>query len=172
MTIRRFARFRAGRRRQGTTEQSQRLGGRSASPDFELGSDADVSQRNEPYKKILLKLSGEALAGKEGYGIDTDVLNLLAAEIKEIHDAGVEISLVIGGGNIFRGHQGRHQGDGSRFCRLHGNARHDAQLPGAPGRARAHRRPHPRAVRHRDAGARRALHPPPRRSGTSRRTAS
>lgn len=68
------------------------------------------SRRTEPYKKILLKLSGEALAGKDGYGIDTDVLNVMAAEIKEIHEKGIQISIVIGGGNIFRGLKGATKG--------------------------------------------------------------
>lgn len=53
----------------------------------------------------MLKLSGEALAGSAGYGIDTEVLKVLAAEIKEIHGTGVQIGIVIGGGNIFRGIQ-------------------------------------------------------------------
>jgi uridylate kinase len=64
----------------------------------------------KPYKKILLKLSGEALAGEAGYGIDTDVLKLLAVEIKEIHERGVEIAIVMGGGNIFRGIKGATEG--------------------------------------------------------------
>ncbi len=55
------------------------------------------------YKRILLKLSGEALAGKEGHGIDTDVLTDIAKDIKEVRNLGVEIGVVIGGGNIFRG---------------------------------------------------------------------
>ena len=55
------------------------------------------------YKRILLKLSGEALAGEQGYGIDPIVINGIAAEIKEVVDMGVEVALVIGGGNIFRG---------------------------------------------------------------------
>ncbi|HMB16322.1 MAG TPA: UMP kinase [Pelovirga sp.] len=55
------------------------------------------------YKRILLKLSGEALAGEQGYGIDPAVINGIAAEIKEVSDLGVEVALVIGGGNIFRG---------------------------------------------------------------------
>lgn len=67
-------------------------------------------RKNEPYKRILLKLSGEALAGKAGYGIDTDVLRAIADEIKEIRDAGVEIALVLGGGNIFRGVKGATMG--------------------------------------------------------------
>ncbi len=55
------------------------------------------------YRRILLKLSGEALAGDLGYGIDPDVIAGLAAEIKEVADLHVEVALVIGGGNIFRG---------------------------------------------------------------------
>ncbi len=55
------------------------------------------------YKRILLKLSGEALQGSEGFGIDPSVLDRMAGEIKELVDMGVEIGLVIGGGNIFRG---------------------------------------------------------------------
>lgn len=55
------------------------------------------------YRRILLKLSGEALAGELGYGIDPDVINGIASEIKEVSDLGVEIAVVIGGGNIFRG---------------------------------------------------------------------
>ena len=55
------------------------------------------------YKRILLKLSGEALMGDQNYGIDTKVAEALAAEIKTVHDLGVEIAIVVGGGNIFRG---------------------------------------------------------------------
>lgn len=55
------------------------------------------------YRRILLKLSGEALAGGQGYGIDPDVIAGIAAEIKEVVELGVQVALVIGGGNIFRG---------------------------------------------------------------------
>lgn len=55
------------------------------------------------FHRILLKMSGEALAGKVGYGIDIDVAKKIASEIKNIHAMGVEIAIVIGGGNIFRG---------------------------------------------------------------------
>ena len=55
------------------------------------------------YKRILLKLSGEALMGKSQYGIEPATLHRLAEEIKRVHDMGVEVALVIGGGNIFRG---------------------------------------------------------------------
>jgi len=55
------------------------------------------------YKRILLKLSGEALQGKQGHGIDADVCASFAAQIKEVHDMGVQVALVVGAGNIFRG---------------------------------------------------------------------
>jgi uridylate kinase len=55
------------------------------------------------YRRILLKLSGEALMGDEDYGIDPKVIHRLAAEVMEAQQAGIEIALVIGGGNIFRG---------------------------------------------------------------------
>jgi uridylate kinase len=55
------------------------------------------------YKRILLKLSGESLMGSKGFGIDADMLNHYANQIKKISDLGVEIAVVIGGGNIFRG---------------------------------------------------------------------
>lgn len=57
------------------------------------------------YKRILLKLSGEALMGEKSFGIDHDRLNQYAQEIKEIVEMGVEVAIVIGGGNIFRGIQ-------------------------------------------------------------------
>ena len=55
------------------------------------------------YKRILLKLSGESLLGKKGNGIDPEMLKLYAGEIKKVYDLGVQIAVVIGGGNIFRG---------------------------------------------------------------------
>ena len=62
------------------------------------------------YKKILLKLSGEALMGDQEFGISSDVITSYAKQIKEISDLGVEVSIVIGGGNIFRGISGAAQG--------------------------------------------------------------
>ena len=59
---------------------------------------------NKPYySSILLKLSGEALQGELGYGIDNDILNRIAKEISEVSKLGVQVSIVIGGGNIYRG---------------------------------------------------------------------
>jgi len=55
------------------------------------------------FKRILLKLSGEALMGEQNYGIDTKVASAIAAEVKTVHDLGVELAIVVGGGNIFRG---------------------------------------------------------------------
>ncbi len=62
-----------------------------------------MNNKKPVFKRILLKLSGEALAGKEGYGLDPNIINSIAAQIKEIKDLGVEIAIVIGGGNIYRG---------------------------------------------------------------------
>jgi uridylate kinase len=62
------------------------------------------------YRRILLKLSGEILAGGKGYGIDPEVINGLVDEIFQVHEMGVEIGIVIGGGNIFRGIQAGAQG--------------------------------------------------------------
>jgi len=64
---------------------------------------ASAKYATPKYKRIVLKLSGEALQGKLGFGIDADVLNRLAAQIKEIRELGVQITVVMGGGNIFRG---------------------------------------------------------------------
>ena len=55
------------------------------------------------YKRVLLKLSGEALQGDTGYGISPDIITALAQELKEVHATGIQMALVIGGGNIFRG---------------------------------------------------------------------
>ncbi len=58
------------------------------------------------YKRILLKLSGEALAGRQGFGLDQDVIAGVVDQIVEVHSLGVEVGLVIGGGNFWRGRQG------------------------------------------------------------------
>ena len=62
------------------------------------------------YKRVLLKLSGEALAGKSGFGIDVDEAESIASRVKEVSDLGVEVSIVIGGGNLWRGKQGLERG--------------------------------------------------------------
>ncbi|MFA5516971.1 MAG: UMP kinase [Desulfuromonadales bacterium] len=62
-----------------------------------------VEAAKPKYRRVLLKLSGEALAGGQGYGIDPEVISGIAAEIREVIALGVQVAVVIGGGNIFRG---------------------------------------------------------------------
>ena len=62
------------------------------------------------FKRVLLKISGEALMGDQGYGLHPPTVERIAAEVKTVHDLGAEICMVIGGGNIFRGLQGSAQG--------------------------------------------------------------
>ena len=62
-----------------------------------------LSARQPRYKRILLKLSGEALMGSEEFGIDPKVLDRMALEIGQLVGIGVQVGLVIGGGNLFRG---------------------------------------------------------------------
>src|SRR5476651_1073201 len=62
------------------------------------------------YRRILLKVSGEALMGAGNFGIDIDVIDRIARDVKEAHDAGTEICMVVGGGNIFRGLAGSAKG--------------------------------------------------------------
>jgi uridylate kinase len=62
------------------------------------------------YNRILLKLSGEALLGDQGHGIDSNILSQYAEEIKKVQEEGIEVSVVIGGGNIFRGVKGATEG--------------------------------------------------------------
>ena len=62
------------------------------------------------YKRVLLKLSGESLMGNKGFGIDGNVLEFFAKEVKKVHDIGLELGIVIGGGNIYRGLSASQQG--------------------------------------------------------------
>ena len=62
------------------------------------------------FKRVLLKISGEALMGEQGYGLNPPTVERIAREVKSVHDMGVEICMVIGGGNIFRGLAGSAQG--------------------------------------------------------------
>ena len=59
------------------------------------------------YKRVLLKVSGEALMGKQEYGLDTETVAAIASDIGDVVEMGAEVCLVIGGGNIFRGISGR-----------------------------------------------------------------
>jgi len=65
--------------------------------------DPGAVPRIGPFRRVLLKLSGEGLMGTQSYGVDLEMVQRLALEIKDVHDTGVELCLVIGGGNIFRG---------------------------------------------------------------------
>lgn len=69
-----------------------------------------TSSRNLLYKRVLLKLSGEALMGNQPYGLDLPTVERICAEIKQAHEMGIEQAIVIGGGNIFRGLNGEAQG--------------------------------------------------------------
>lgn len=66
-------------------------------------STSAVESKKPMFRRILLKLSGEALMGEQNYGIDTNVARTVAEEIKAVRELGVEIAIVVGGGNIFRG---------------------------------------------------------------------
>ncbi len=74
------------------------------------------------FKRVLLKLSGESLMGNQGFGISADVLDFFANEVKKVHDVGVELGIVIGGGNIYRGlsasNQGIHRATGDQMGML------------------------------------------------------
>ena len=62
-----------------------------------------MGDRSPKFNRVLLKLSGEALGGARDYGIDLEVVQTIAAQVKRVHEMGVQIALVVGGGNIFRG---------------------------------------------------------------------
>jgi uridylate kinase len=66
--------------------------------------------QNPQYKRVLLKISGEALMGQRDYGLDTDTVNAIAADVRDVIAMGIEVCLVIGGGNIFRGVAGASAG--------------------------------------------------------------
>jgi len=69
-----------------------------------------MARQTPAYERILLKLSGESLLGKQAYGIDFERARSIAREIKEVHDLGVQVAIMIGGGNIFRGIRGTEAG--------------------------------------------------------------
>lgn len=64
-------------------------------------------QQQPMYKRIILKISGEALAGEQGYGIDPTTMNSIADQIREVREIGVDVAVVVGGGNIWRGRQSK-----------------------------------------------------------------
>ncbi|MFB0993543.1 MAG: UMP kinase, partial [Paracoccaceae bacterium] len=69
-----------------------------------------VNSAGSTYERVMLKISGEALMGDMSFGLNPPTVQRIAAEVKSVHDFGVEICMVIGGGNIFRGLQGSAQG--------------------------------------------------------------
>ncbi|EBA02941.1 Uridylate kinase [Rhodobacterales bacterium HTCC2150] len=71
---------------------------------------ASSANSDTSYKRVMLKISGEALMGDQGFGLNPPTVERIAAEVQRVHDLGIEICMVIGGGNIFRGLQGSAQG--------------------------------------------------------------
>jgi len=79
--------------------------------DHESAGDTPLNESEQrPYKRVLLKLSGEVLMGDTAFGIDTNTINRLAKELIEVQQSGIELAIVIGGGNIFRGMSGTASG--------------------------------------------------------------
>ncbi len=70
----------------------------------------EVHMSTPKYKRVVLKLSGEALAGTDGFGINPEIINSIAEQIKEVAELGVEVAVVVGGGNIWRGKVGSEMG--------------------------------------------------------------
>jgi len=68
------------------------------------------AEKKSRYRRVLLKLSGEALMGEQSYGIDAETVEYMASEVKSVYKMGVEVAIVIGGGNIFRGVEGSVRG--------------------------------------------------------------
>lgn len=69
-----------------------------------------IPMSNPQYKRIVLKLSGEALAGEQGFGLSPEIIKSVAEQVKEVVDLGVEVAVVVGGGNIWRGKVGSEMG--------------------------------------------------------------
>jgi len=70
----------------------------------------EITPTEFSYKRVMLKISGEALMGDQGFGLHPPTVERIAKEVKRVNDLGIELCLVIGGGNIFRGLQGSAQG--------------------------------------------------------------
>ena len=110
------------------------------------------------YKRILLKLSGEALLGEQAYGVDPNVIEAVALEVKEVSALGVEVALVIGGGNIFRGVAASAKGmerTTADYVGMLATVMNSLALQDA---LREERRYDPRTFRHRDEGTCRAVY--------------
>lgn len=96
------------------------------------------------YKRILLKMGGEALAGQGGFGINPERAAEIAHVIKDVHDMGVQIAIVIGAGNLWRGTIGNDMGMAALYGRPHGHDCYRHECPGVARRSGAHWRPYPR----------------------------
>ena len=95
------------------------------------------------YRRVVIKLSGEFLAGSQSFGIDQPTIDRVADDLIAAQKLGVEVAVVIGGGNIFRGVEVSSRGVSRPDRRHHGHARHHDELPGAGSRrssARGRRR--------------------------------
>src|SRR5439155_10020921 len=68
-----------------------------------IEQNAQLDTEGAAYRRVLLKISGEALMGEQNYGIDVNVARTVAEELKALHELGVQVAVVVGGGNIFRG---------------------------------------------------------------------
>src|SRR2546423_13288281 len=102
-----------------------------------------IGQAREPfpggaaYRRILLKISGEALMGEQNYGIDVNVARTVAEELKAVRDLGVELAVVVGGGNIFRGvsrSAGNMDRSSAGYIGMVGNVMNWGVLQDAPGK--------------------------------------
>ena len=91
-------------------------------------ADGETIGSAHKYYRVLLKISGESLMGHQAYGIDTEMVASVAMEVKNVVADGVEVCLVIGGGNIFRGCIGCSSRHGTRHWRLHGHRNCDECL--------------------------------------------
>ena len=83
------------------------------------------------YKRVLLKISGEALAGEDHFGINEEMLKKVALQVKEISEMGVQVAVVVGGGNFWRGRTSKSMDQCN--SRLHGNAGNGDECYGAAG---------------------------------------
>ena len=136
----------------------------------ESTTNGDAHTLRPNYRRVLLKLGGEMFGGGE-VGLDPDVVAQVARQIAEVVRSGVQVAVVIGGGNFFRGAQLQQRGMERTRQRLHGHARHGDEQPCAarlPGEGR-HR--HPGADRDHHGAGRRTVHPAAGPYGTWRRAA-
>src|SRR5271170_5414009 len=77
---------------------------KTSKPKSAKNGKAELTKNGKPvYQRVLLKLSGESFQGPQGFGIHGDTIREIADEVKEVHELGVEVAIMVGGGNIFRG---------------------------------------------------------------------